>query len=49
MTVLAHGGVWGAVAEVGGVFLFLVVFGFLLWRSSRKEKNRSNRIDDSRE
>jgi preprotein translocase subunit YajC len=47
MTVVAHGGFWGAVAEVGGVFVLLVVVGFFLWRSSRKE--RSNRSGDLRE
>jgi peptidoglycan/LPS O-acetylase OafA/YrhL len=47
LTVLGHGGLWGAVAEVGGVFLFLVIVGFFLWRSSRKE--RSNRSGDLRE
>jgi preprotein translocase subunit YajC len=47
MRVLAHGGLWGAVAEVGGVFLLLVVVGFFLWRAKRKEE--SNRSGDLRE
>lgn len=43
MTLLAHGGVWGAVAEVGVVFVVLALVGFFLWRSSRKERKGSNR------
>jgi hypothetical protein len=41
---VAHGGVWGAIGEVAVVFLGLAVFGFFLWRASKKEK--SNRSDD---
>ena len=38
MTLLAHGGAWGAAAEVGGVSVVLVLAGFFLWRAKRKEE-----------
>ena len=47
LALVAHGGVWGAVAEVGVVFAALALFGFFLWRSKRKEEmNRSAQPDE---
>lgn len=36
--IVAHGGVPGLLAETGLVLAGLVVFGFFLWRSARKER-----------
>ena len=37
---LAHGGIPGLLAELGSVILGLAIFGYLIRRSARKEKER---------
>ena len=37
---LAHGGVPGLIAETGAVFAGLAIFGYFLWRSAKKERER---------
>jgi hypothetical protein len=41
--ILAHGGIPGLIAETGSVFLGLGLFGFFLWRSSKKERDREEK------
>ena len=38
--VLAHGGIPGLIAETGSVFVALVVFGYFIRRSAKKERER---------
>jgi hypothetical protein len=38
--ILAHGGIPGLIAETGSVFVGLAIFGYFLWRSSKKERER---------
>ena len=42
---LAHGGIPGLIAETGSVFVALVVFGFFIRRSARKEREREDESD----
>jgi hypothetical protein len=42
---LAHGGIAGLIAETGAVVAGLAIFGFFLWRSAKKERERE---EDSR-
>jgi hypothetical protein len=43
--ILAHGGIPGLIAETGSVFVGLAIFGFFLWRSSKKERERERDQD----
>ena len=43
--VLAHGGIPGLIAETGIVFVGLGVFGYFLWRSAKKEREREDGSD----
>jgi len=38
--VLAHGGIPGLIGVTGSVFLALLVFGYFIRRSAKKEKER---------
>jgi hypothetical protein len=40
MTLLAHGGIPGLIAETGSVVVALVVFGYFVRRSAKKEQER---------
>jgi hypothetical protein len=40
---LAHGGIPGLIAETGSVVVALVIFGYFLWRASKKERDREDR------
>jgi hypothetical protein len=37
---LAHGGIPGLIAETGSVFIGLVIFGYFIRRSAKREKQR---------
>jgi hypothetical protein len=37
---LAHGGIPGLIAETGSVFLGLVIFGYFIRRSAKKEREK---------
>ena len=39
--VLAHGGIPGLIGETGSVVLGLVIFGYFIRRSAKKEKERN--------
>jgi hypothetical protein len=43
MTLLAHGGIPGLIAETSIVIAALVVFGYFVRRSAKKERERENR------
>lgn len=45
MTLLAHGGVPGLLAETGGVIVALAVFGYFVRRSAKKEREREEDHD----
>jgi hypothetical protein len=38
--VLAHGGIPGLIAETGSVFLGLLIFGYFIRRSAKKEREQ---------
>ena len=38
--VLAHGGIPGLIGETGSVFLALLVFGYFIRRSAKKEREQ---------
>jgi hypothetical protein len=38
--ILAHGGIPGLIAETGSVFVALVIFGYFIRRSAKKERER---------
>ena len=38
--VLAHGGIPGLIGETGSVFLGLVIFGYFIRRSAKKEREQ---------
>jgi hypothetical protein len=40
--ILGHGGIPGLIAETVLVFVGLAVFGFFLWRSAKKERDRES-------
>ena len=40
MTLLAHGGIPGLIAETGSVIVALAVFGYFVRRSAKREKER---------
>jgi hypothetical protein len=44
--VLAHGGIPGLIAETGSVFVALVVFGYFIRRSAKKEREREEHDHD---
>jgi hypothetical protein len=37
---LAHGGIPGLIAETGSVFIGLVIFGYFIRRSAKKEREK---------
>ena len=41
--VLAHGGIPGLIAETGSVFVALVIFGYFIRRSAKREEEEKNR------
>jgi len=43
--VLAHGGIPGLIAETGSVFVALVVFGYFIRRSAKKEREQEDESD----
>ena len=45
-TLLAHGGIPGLIAETGSVFVALVIFGYFIRRSAKKERAQSQDIFD---
>jgi hypothetical protein len=40
--ILGHGGIPGLIAETGSVVVGLSLFGYFLWRSNRKERERES-------
>ena len=44
-TILAHGGIPGLIGETGSVFVALVIFGYFIRRSARKEREREDKSD----
>ena len=44
-TILAHGGIPGLIGETGSVFVALVIFGYFIRRSAKKEREREDRSD----
>jgi hypothetical protein len=42
---LAHGGIPGLIGETGSVFVALVIFGYFIRRSARKEREREDKSD----
>jgi hypothetical protein len=38
--ILAHGGIPGLIGETGSVFLGLLIFGYFIRRSAKKERER---------
>jgi hypothetical protein len=40
VTLLAHGGIPGLIAETGSVFVVLGVFGWFVRRAAKKERER---------
>jgi hypothetical protein len=40
--ILAHGGIPGLIAEIGGVVVALAVFGYFVHRSAKKEREEEN-------
>jgi hypothetical protein len=44
-TILAHGGIPGLIGETGSVFVALVVFGYFIRRSAKKEREQEDRKD----
>jgi hypothetical protein len=42
-TLLAHGGIPGLIGETGSVFVALVIFGYFIRRSAKKERDRENK------
>ena len=47
MTLLAHGGIPGLIAETSCVIVALGVFGYFVRRSAKKEAERKHEDDDS--
>ena len=45
MTLLAHGGIPGLIAETSCVIAALVVFGYFVRRSAKKEREREEDRD----
>ena len=43
--VLAHGGIPGLIGETGSVFLALLVFGYFIRRSAKKEREQEDESD----
>jgi hypothetical protein len=48
MTLLAHGGIPGLLAETGSVFVALAVFGYFIRRSAKKEREAKKDDDAQR-
>ncbi len=44
-TILAHGGIPGLIGETGSVFVALVIFGYFIRRSAKKEREREDKSD----
>jgi hypothetical protein len=44
-TLLAHGGIPGLIGETGSVFVALVIFGYFIRRSAKKERERDDDSD----
>jgi hypothetical protein len=44
-TLLAHGGIPGLIGETGSVFVALVIFGYFIRRSAKKERDREEKSD----
>jgi hypothetical protein len=44
-TILAHGGIPGLIGETGSVFVALVIFGYFIRRSAKKEREREEKSD----
>ena len=44
-TILAHGGIPVLIGETGSVFVALVIFGYFIRRSARKEREREDKSD----
>ena len=44
-TLLAHGGIPGLIGETGSVFVALVIFGYFIRRSAKKERKREDDSD----
>ncbi len=42
--VLAHGGIPGLIGETGSVFLGLLIFGYFIRRSAKKETREGARL-----
>ena len=47
MTLLAHGGIPGLIAETGSVIVALAVFGYFIRRAAKKEKEQERDDDPS--
>jgi hypothetical protein len=47
-TILAHGGIPGLIGETGSVFVALVIFGYFIRRSAKKEREREDKSDRDR-
>ena len=47
-TILAHGGIPGLIGETGSVFVALVIFGYFIRRSAKKEREREDKSDRGR-
>jgi len=43
--ILAHGGIPGLIGETGSVFLGLVIFGYFIRRSAKKEQEQERERD----
>jgi hypothetical protein len=48
MTLLAHGGIPGLIAETSCVIAALVVFGYFVRRSAEKERDKEQEEDQDR-
>jgi hypothetical protein len=44
-TILAHGGIPGLIGETGSVFVALVIFGYFIRRSAKKEREHEEKSD----
>ena len=43
--ILAHGGIPGLIGETGSVFLGLLIFGYFIRRSAKKEREQERERD----
>ena len=46
--VLAHGGIPGLIAETGSVFVALALFGYVIRRSAKKERDQEEKPGNDR-